>query len=104
MTPLQVFHIALALLPWMIALFVRSPTILLAAIAVQTLVMIQWVVIGYCILNPIENNGSKNSHITESISEWIQLPIEEVNKGIALIQTAAPSFLQFSRLARLLGI
>lgn len=65
MTPLQVFHILLALLPWLIALFVRSPAILLAAVAIQTLVMIQWIVIGHCILNPIENNGSKHSHAME---------------------------------------
>lgn len=101
---MQAFHILLALSPWLIALFVRSPTILLAAIAIQMLVIIQWVVIGHCILNPIENNGSKNSHAAESLAEWLQLPMEEFNKGIALIHTAAPSFLQFSRLARSLGI
>ncbi len=103
-TALQAFHIALTALPWLIGLFVRSPAILLITIAIQTLIILQWVLVGHCVLNPLENNGSKHSLTTESLAAWIGLPVAEFEKGIALIHTAAPSFLQFSRLAGALGL
>lgn len=101
---LQIFHVGITLLPWIIALFVRSPAILLAAIAIQTLVILQWVVVGHCILNPIENNGSTHSAATEKLAAWLKIPVEEFNKISALVSTAAPSFLQMSRLAGSLGL
>ena len=103
-TALQAFHIGITMLPWIVALFVRSPAILLLAIAIQTVVILQWVLVGHCVLNPLENNGAKHSLTTESLAAWIGLPIEEFERGVALIHTAAPSFLQFSRLAGALGL
>lgn len=102
MTPLQVFHIGITLLPWIIGIFVRNPLILLIALAAQVLVMTQWIVLGHCILSPIENNGSKNSITVEQIAAWLKLPVEEFNKGFTLINATAPSFLQFSRIAKAL--
>jgi hypothetical protein len=101
---LHVIHVIIAALPWIIALFVRSPAILLAAIAIQTLVILQWVVVGHCLLNPLENNGSIHSIATEKLATWMKIPFEEFNKISVMVSTASPSFLQLSRLAGSLGL
>lgn len=100
----QIIHIGITAIPWIIALFVRNPIVLMLCLAAQLLVMTQWLVLGHCILNPLENNGSTTSITIERVAGWMKIPVEAFEKGFVLINAAAPSFLKLSRLAAALGL
>jgi hypothetical protein len=69
------------------------------------LAMAQWLILGRCVLNEIENEGaSTESVFITDISEWMQIPVKEFKDGFVLINSIAPSFLQMSRIAGDLGI
>jgi hypothetical protein len=69
------------------------------------LAMAQWLILGRCILNEIENEGaSTESVFITDISEWMQIHVKEFKDGFVLINRIAPSFLQMSRIAGDLGI
>jgi hypothetical protein len=101
---LVVFHNIIAIVPWIVALFVSDPTLLLLFIAIELLVMVQWVVLGYCVLSPLENNGSTNSAACDYLAELLQIPVDAINKGIVVVNCAAPCFLTLSRIAGALGV
>lgn len=101
---LLIFHIVITGIPWIVALFVSDPTLLLLFIAIELLVILQWVVVGYCILSPFENNGSTNSAACDYLAELLQIPVDAINKGIVAVNCAAPCFLTLSRIAGALGV
>jgi hypothetical protein len=101
---LQLVHIAITALPWVIAIFFRHPVILLLCLAGQILAMVQWLVFGHCLLNPLENNGSTESAAMEWTAEWLRIPLENFKRGFVLVNAAAPSFLNLSRIAGYLGL
>jgi hypothetical protein len=101
---LLIFHIVITGLPWIVALFFSDPTLLLLFIAIELLVILQWVVVGYCILSPLENNGSTNSAACDYLADLLQIPVDAINKGIVAVNCAAPCFLTLSRIAGALGV
>ena len=69
------------------------------------LVMAQWLILGRCVLNEIENEGLTNeSLLMIQFSEWMQIPLKEFKDGFILINSIAPSFLQISRIAGEIGL
>ena len=69
------------------------------------LVMAQWLILGRCILNELENeDASTESVFVTDWSEWMQIPEKEFKDGFILINSIAPSFLQISRIAGDLGL
>jgi hypothetical protein len=101
---LQIVHIGITALPWIIAIFVRHPGVLLLCLAAQVLVMVQWLVVGHCLLTPLETDGATESPLMERFSDWIQVPLENFKKGFVLVNAAAPSFLKLSKVAAYLGV
>ncbi len=97
-------HVMVALIPWVVSIFVKNPVILILCLAGQILAMVQWLVFGYCLMNPLENNGSSESFVMKRVSEWLRIPLENFQKGLVLVNTAAPSFLELSKIAGYLGI
>jgi len=77
----------------------------LACIAIQLVVLAQWLILGRCVLNEIENEGSSSESIhLIQFSEWMQIPLKEFKDGFILINSIAPSFLQISRIAGEIGL
>ena len=102
---LHVLHVGITALPWIIGIWCRKVWILLACIAIQMLVMAQWLILGRCILNEIENEGlTSESLLMIQFSEWMQIPLKEFKDGFILINSIAPSFLQISRIAGEIGL
>lgn len=102
---LKVLHLGITALPWILGIWCRKAWVLLLCIALQMLAMAQWLILGRCILNEIENEGaSTESMLIIDISEWMQIPVKEFKDGFVLINSIAPSFLQMSRIAADLGI
>jgi hypothetical protein len=96
---LQTAHLALTAIPWILALWVRQAWVILICIAIQILLLAQWLVVGHCVLNPLENDGSTESFMMIRASEWFGVPLEEFKRGFVLINSVAPSFFQMGRLA-----
>lgn len=98
---LQTAHVALTAVPWILALWVRQAWIILICIAIQILLHAQWLIVGHCVLNPLENenNGTTDSFAMVRASECLGIPIEDFKKGFLLINSVAPSFFQMGRLA-----
>ena len=97
-------HVMVALIPWAVSIFVKNPVILILCLAGQILAMVQWLVFGYCLMNPLENNGSSESFVMKRVSEWLRIPLENFQRGLVLVNAAAPSFLELSKIAGYLGI
>ena len=97
---IKILHIGITALPWIIALWFRKAWVILICLAIQIVVMTQWIVLGRCFLNSIENGGtSAESETMMNVAEWFQIPFDEFKHGFVLINSLAPSFLQMSRLA-----
>jgi len=102
---LKVLHVGITTLPWILGIWCRKAWVLLICIAIQMLVMTQWLIYGGCILNEIENEGlSKESVFVTEFAEWMQITEKECKDGFILINSIAPSFLQISRIAGELGL
>lgn len=102
---LKVLHVGISTLPWILGIWCRKAWVLLLCIAIQMLVMTQWLIYGGCILNEIENEGlSTESVFVTGLSEWMQIPVKEFKDGFILINSIAPTFLQISRIAGELGL
>jgi hypothetical protein len=99
-----ILHIGITLVPWVVAIFFRHPAVLLLCITAEILAMVQWLVIGYCLMNPLENGGSKEPLLIQSVADWLRIPLENFQQGLVLVNAAAPSFLKLSRIAGYLGI
>ena len=98
-------HIGITALPWIFAIWCRKAWVLLICLAVNLLVMTQWLILGRCVLNEIENEGrTKESTIMMDIAEHWQIPFLEFKDGFILITSLAPSFLQMSLIAGELGL
>ena len=95
---LQVLHGLGSFLPWLIVIYVWNPRILLLAIMWNFLLVVQWIMVGKCILSPIENNGSRYSAMHEALAIWSGIPIREFTKGFILIMSVAPTCAIASRL------
>ena len=102
---LKIFHIGLLTLPWLIGIMCRRAWILLLCLAINFVVLTQWLILGRCILNEVENNGaSKESSMMIDVAEYFNIPLQEFKDGYVLINSLAPSFLQMSRIAGALGL
>jgi hypothetical protein len=99
-----ILHIAIALVPWTVAIFFRHPIVLMLCLAGEILVMVQWLVFGYCLMNPLENEGSKESYVMRRLAEWMRVSLENFQQGLVLVNTASPSFLMLSKIAGYLGL
>jgi len=100
---LQSLHFFGTFLPWLIVLFVRNPRILLFAIMWNFAITVQWVILGKCILAPIENNGSRYPAFYEWLASYFDIPIREFSKGYMLIMSTAPTFVMAALLSTSLG-
>jgi hypothetical protein len=99
----QRLHASTALLPWLVVAFIRDPRILLLCIMIEFFIVIQWVILGGCILNPIENSGSRYSAFHVWASELLGIGVREFNKGTILITNVAPTCAMAGILFGLLG-
>ena len=88
---LQIIHGLGAFLPWLIVIYVRNPRILLLAIMWNFLLVVQWVILGKCVISPIENNGSRYSAMHEALAAYIGIPVRDFTKGFILIMSVAPT-------------
>jgi hypothetical protein len=70
---------------------------------VDFFIAIQWVLLGNCILNPIENNGSRYSAFHEWAAKQMGIGVREFNKGSILITNVAPTCAMAGILFGLLG-
>lgn len=96
-------HCVIVAAPWIIAIGARKPWLLLVAVALEVAAMVQWVVFGHCLLNPLET-GRSTSAGSEFVARMMGLPTADFDKGFVLIQCVAPMFVQLSRIAAALGI
>ncbi len=102
---IKILHIGITALPWIIAIWFRKAWIILLCLAIEIVVMTQWVVLGRCFLYKIESGGaSSESETMMQVAEWFQIPYDEFKNGFVLINSLAPSFLQMSRLAGALNL
>ena len=99
-------HLLLAASPWIAAIWIRQAWVIMVCLAIHLTVITQWAFLkGKCFLNKIENEGlSDESEISIQISEWLQIPLDELKQGFILINGLAPNFLHLSRLAGALGL
>jgi hypothetical protein len=88
---LQILHTTIVIIPWLVVAIIRDPRLLLLSIMIEFFIVIQWVLLGGCILNPIENNGSKYSAFHEWASKQLGIGVREFNKGSILITNVAPT-------------
>ena len=100
---LWIIHGLLSTLSWLIVIFVRNPRILLIAILWNFLLAAQWLVIGTCIINPIENHGSRYSIMHEWMASEIGIPVCDFTKGFILIMSVSPTCIMAGRVYRALG-
>ena len=102
---LKILHVGISTMPWVLGIWCRKAWVLLLCLAIQMLVMAQWLILGRCILNELENeDASTESVFVTDWSEWMQIPEKEFKDGFILINSIAPSFLQISRIAGDLGL
>jgi len=102
---LKYAHVGVTALPWVIGLWCRKAWVLMICLAIQILVLTQWLLLGRCVLNEIENGGeSIESEPMVRVAEWFGIPFQEFKDGFVLINSLAPSFLHMSRIAGALGI
>jgi hypothetical protein len=87
----QRLHGIITIIPWLVVFFIRDPSLLLLSIMIEFFIVIQWVLLGGCILNPIENNGSKYSALHEWFANQLGIDIRDFNKGSILITNVAPT-------------
>jgi hypothetical protein len=105
MNLLQFLHIGLTALPWGFAIWCRRAWVLLICIAVNMVVMTQWLILGNCVINRFEGDGTTTeSAVMIDIAKYWQIPFQEFKDGFILINALAPSFLQISRIAGALGL
>jgi hypothetical protein len=91
--------------PWLLVWWIREPYWILICICITILLMTQWLVLGRCILNAIENNdGSTESEMMVYLSSLLQIPLESIKNGYILTNFVSPMFAHFSRLCRYFGI
>lgn len=100
---LQILHALSGLIPWLVVAIIRDPRLLLLTIMIEFFIVIQWVLLGGCILNHIENNGSKYSAFHEWASEQLGIGVREFNRGTILITNVAPTCAMAGILFGLLG-
>lgn len=55
------------------------------------LLVVQWLILGTCILSPIENNGSRYSAMHEALAAYMGLPIRDFIRGFILVIHIAPT-------------
>jgi hypothetical protein len=87
----QRLHALTGLLPWLVVAIVREPRVLLLCIMVEFFIAIQWIILGGCILNPIENSGSRYSAFHEWAATQLGIGVRDFNKGSILITNVAPT-------------
>ena len=99
-------HLLLVASPWIAAIWIRQVWVIILCLAIHLVVMTQRAFLkGKCFLNKIENEGlSDESEISIQMSEWLQIPLDELKQGFILINGLAPNFLHLSRLAGALGL
>jgi hypothetical protein len=101
----KILHVCFGLLPWIIVLFIDSLAIRLLALGGIIAVMAQWLILGHCFLYPLENeDGSTESEIERTLSKMLQIPYEEFKKGMIMVNFLSPSFMELSRIAKVLGV
>lgn len=100
---LQILHGTVTIIPWLVVFFIRDPSLLLLSIMIEFFIAIQWVLLGNCILNPIENNGSKYSVFHEWAANQLGIGVRDFNKGSILITNVAPTCAMAGILFGLLG-
>ena len=100
---LQSLHGMVTIIPWLVVAFIRDPRLLLLSIMVEFFIVIQWVILGGCILNPIENNGSKHSALHEWAAGQLGIGVREFNRGSILVTCVAPTCAMAGILFGLLG-
>jgi hypothetical protein len=91
-------------LPWIFAIWINDVRALLFSLVWQIVLMAQWLLLGKCILSPIENNGSRHPAVLEGAANMMGIPIKDFNAGWLLINTVSPAFYMAARLSRVLGI
>jgi hypothetical protein len=89
----------MSLTAWFVALYLRSPYLIILTLAWNILLMTQWLVLGGCVLTSIETPGEKESAIIQWWAKISQTPIHAVKKAVTLINTTSPMLFQLSRLA-----
>ena len=107
-SPLQytiiILHGCLALFPWIVAIFVESPIHLMIGITIGILILVQYIILGECILTQVETPGAKDSLIILILSDLTKSTKVDVRNAVTLMNNVAPIFYGFSKLARLLEI
>jgi hypothetical protein len=84
--------ILVACIPWFVVIFIRDPYYLLFTLLFNFSVVTHWNYFGGCILNHIENNGSKYSSIQEWGARTFGIEPRDFSKGSSLITIVSPSF------------
>jgi hypothetical protein len=91
--------------PWPVAIWARQAWIIILCLAIHLVIIVQWAILGNCILNRIENEGrTDESEFVIQTSEYLKIPLEEFKHGMILVNSLAPNFLHLSRLAGALGL
>ena len=104
MNILLAIHIACIPAAWATAIYFTSPTAILIALACNILLLLQWLILEYCILTEFETPGLHDSIMLTWVVDYTQTPIDDVKKAWTLINTAAPIFFELSRLATILQV
>jgi hypothetical protein len=102
---LKLIHGIIGLLPITLAIVSRNNIpIMLTCIACVLLIITQWIILGYCILSPIENKGSKIPASFEFLAKKWGMNPHDFGKGAIIILFIAPCFYQLSQISRILRL
>jgi hypothetical protein len=102
---LKLIHVGIGFLPSIVAIVARNNIpVMLASIACVLLIITQWIVLGHCILSPLENNGSKFPASFEFMAKKWGLHPRDFGKGAIIMLFIAPCFYQLSQIARILRL
>lgn len=102
---LKLLHVVIAFLPMIVAIVARNNIpIMLANLGCVLLAITQWLVLGHCILSPIENNGSRFPASFEVMAKYGGIHPRDFGKGAIILLFIAPCFFQLSQIARILHL
>jgi len=102
---LKSIHVALAVSPWFLVIWLREPVWIILCIAIGIIILGQWVVFERCLLHSIENSdGSTDSDLMHKVADWLGGSFEITHKTYVIGNFISPLFIMMSRLAAAMGL
>ena len=104
MTVVMLGHAMTVFIPWTFAIYLKSPTLIMISFTLNLLTLIQFVVFGGCLATAFETPGAEDSFIMTGLAAATRTPVDAVKSAFTLINSAAPMFMELSKIAGLLRV